>query len=265
VDYNAQRLARTLVSHAYQQALVRTTQKNPFVTKYQWEASNSTRICPLCASRDGVLFDKDDLPLDHPNGMCTFIAVMPDSMVDIADRLGDWAHGKSDPELEEYAKFLYGSGWGAPKESPVEYKYHATKGSSIVGIIEQGLKPNKGHFGKGVYFADSIEDALGWTAETSTGGKTILRVALDFLNSKGYEEYTALESGYGMAEGLVNSKIPFDKIQIKVGDDWWSLPQYARHYENLVYNRLSSAAQRKVDKQWLKETEEWVKSRTQNP
>ena len=109
IDYNAQRLARTMVSHAYQQAFVRTTQKNPFVTKYKWDSSNSGRVCELCASRDGVLFNKNELPLDHPNGMCTFIAVMEDSMVDMADRIADWALGNTDPELDAYAKYLKNS------------------------------------------------------------------------------------------------------------------------------------------------------------
>lgn len=108
VDYSAQRLARTLVSHAYQQAFVKTTQKNPFVTKYQWVGSNSHRICPICIDRDGKLFDKDALPLDHPNGMCTFVAVIEDSMEDIADRIEDWANGKEDSGLDAYAKDLYG-------------------------------------------------------------------------------------------------------------------------------------------------------------
>lgn len=108
VDYNAQRLARTAVSHAYQQSFVRTTQKNPFVTKYKWLGSNSHRICPICAERDGKLFEKDELPLDHPNGMCTFVAVMDGSMVDMADRIADWYDGKYDPELDEYVKHLSG-------------------------------------------------------------------------------------------------------------------------------------------------------------
>lgn len=115
VDYNAQRLARTMVSHAYQQAFVRTTQKNPFVSKYKWEASNSGRVCEICAERDGKLFDKDDLPLDHPNGMCTFTAVM-DNLDIIGERLGDWAAGKPDPELDKWAEDLYGKGWEKRKE-----------------------------------------------------------------------------------------------------------------------------------------------------
>lgn len=110
VDYSAQRLARTMVSHAYQQSFVRTTQKNPFVTKYKWVSSGGARTCEICAERDGVEYSKTDLPLDHPNGMCTFVAVIEDSMTDIADRIADWALGKSDSELDEFANYLQDGG-----------------------------------------------------------------------------------------------------------------------------------------------------------
>lgn len=110
VDYNAQRLARTMVSHAYQQSFVRTTQNNPFVTKYKWVSSGGARMCQLCADRDGVEYSKTDLPLDHPNGMCTFVAVIEDSMTDIADRIADWALGGSDPELDTFARTLRSGG-----------------------------------------------------------------------------------------------------------------------------------------------------------
>lgn len=110
VDYSAQRLARTMVSHAYQQSFVRTTQKNPFVTKYKWVSTGGARTCEICAERDGVEYSKTDLPLDHPNGMCTFIAVIEDSMTDIADRIADWALGGSDPELDTFARTLRSGG-----------------------------------------------------------------------------------------------------------------------------------------------------------
>lgn len=118
VDYSAQRLARTMVSHAYQQSFVRTTQKNPFVTKYKWVSSGGARTCEICAGRDGVEYSKTDLPLDHPNGMCTFIAVIKDSMTDIADRIADWANGKPDPELDTWAKDL---GSKASEASPLSH------------------------------------------------------------------------------------------------------------------------------------------------
>nr|DAK80073.1 MAG TPA: minor capsid protein [Caudoviricetes sp.] len=106
IDYNAQRLARTLVAHAYQQSLEKTCQKNPFVTGYKWVSANSDRTCELCKERDGQIYAKGDLPLDHPNGLCTFIAVIPDSMTDISNRLADWVKGKPDSALDEFAKSL---------------------------------------------------------------------------------------------------------------------------------------------------------------
>lgn len=102
VDYNAQRLARTLVQHGYQQSFVATTQKNPFITEYIWR-SNGSRACPLCLDRDGVHYQKDQLPLDHPNGMCTMEPAVVDNLV---DQLADWFNSpdRTFPEIDEFAK-----------------------------------------------------------------------------------------------------------------------------------------------------------------
>lgn len=70
VDYNAQRLARTLIQHTYQQVLVALTKDNPYVNGYIWHA-NGARSCELCEERDGQIYSAEDLPLDHPNGMCS--------------------------------------------------------------------------------------------------------------------------------------------------------------------------------------------------
>ena len=72
VDYSAQRLARTLVQHSYQQSFVEATKDNDLIESYTWIA-NGSRVCPLCADRNGKVFAKDDLPLDHPNGMCVWV------------------------------------------------------------------------------------------------------------------------------------------------------------------------------------------------
>lgn len=69
-DYNAQRLARTLIQHTYQQTLVALTKDNPFVIGYIWHA-NGAHSCALCDERDGQIYSVEDLPLDHPNGMCS--------------------------------------------------------------------------------------------------------------------------------------------------------------------------------------------------
>ena len=96
IDYNALRLARTMISHAYQQSFENVNRNDPFVVGYRWLTSNfHGRVCEICRERAetdqfglGVgVFPKDQLPLDHPNGMCTFEAVIPDSMTDIARKI----------------------------------------------------------------------------------------------------------------------------------------------------------------------------------
>ncbi len=104
VDYNAQRLSRTSVTHAYQLSFQRATKDNPFVEQYQWNSSNAGKTCELCAKRDGKLFDKDKLPLDHPNGMCVVTAVIPKELDEIAEELNDWANGESNPALDKWLR-----------------------------------------------------------------------------------------------------------------------------------------------------------------
>ena len=108
VDYNAQRLARTMVSHAYQQSLLATTKYNPFVTGYKWRSAHTHRTCELCNSRDGKTFSAEELPLDHPNGLCTFLVELDGSLEDVANRLGDWANGADDPALDRWMSSMGG-------------------------------------------------------------------------------------------------------------------------------------------------------------
>ncbi|MCL2710916.1 MAG: hypothetical protein FWE95_08550 [Planctomycetaceae bacterium] len=78
VDYNAQRLARTLVQHSYQQSFVESVKDNPLIAGIRWIA-NGSRVCPLCESMHGTIYAKDELPLDHPQGMCVFEPVVVDN------------------------------------------------------------------------------------------------------------------------------------------------------------------------------------------
>ena len=103
VDYSAQRLARTAVTHAYQLSLERATKDNPFVEGYRWHSSNGGRVCPLCRERDGRLYEKGSLPLDHPNGMCVVTAEISKSYEEIGRELGDWAAGRNqNPALDRW-------------------------------------------------------------------------------------------------------------------------------------------------------------------
>lgn len=104
VDYNAQRLARTLMQHSYQQSFIETTKNNPFITDYIWN-SNGPRVCDICKARDGKHFKKDELPMDHPNGMCVMV---PNVTKDLEKKIADWVNGLDGtyPEIDEFAKSL---------------------------------------------------------------------------------------------------------------------------------------------------------------
>lgn len=101
VEYNSQRLARTLIQHGYQTSFIAVTEKNPFVIDYIWRA-NGSRVCQLCMDRDGQHYKKDELPLDHPNGMCT---MEPNTDPDIEDKLADWINSIDGtyPDLDAFA------------------------------------------------------------------------------------------------------------------------------------------------------------------
>lgn len=105
VDYNAQRLARTLIQHSYQQSVVETTKNNPFVTGYRWIA-NGSRVCPLCQDRDGTIYQAEDLPLDHPNGQCVMEPVV--DMDSAIDRMAAWFNGETGdfPDIDDFAREL---------------------------------------------------------------------------------------------------------------------------------------------------------------
>lgn len=102
VDYNAQRLVRTLTQHGYQTSFIAVIEKNPFITKVIWRA-NGSRVCPLCLSRDGKEFNKNEVPMDHPNGMCT---MEPKVVDNLEDKLADWINSPDGtyPEIDEFAK-----------------------------------------------------------------------------------------------------------------------------------------------------------------
>lgn len=109
IDYNAQRLARTSVQHAYQLAFVEATKDNPFVEAYRWITSGGSNVCALCIERESTdayglgegIFPKDELPLDHPNGNCTFEIVTSWTESDARAAVMDWMFGEGDEELNE--------------------------------------------------------------------------------------------------------------------------------------------------------------------
>lgn len=204
VDYNAQRLARTLVQHSYQQSFIETTQKNPFITEYVWR-SNGSRTCELCASRDGVHYSKDDLPMDHPNGMCTMEPVIDDKM---ADKLADWFNSPDGtyPEIDEFAgNFGYQvskvgnvqdfiNKYGMSSKSPSSWFNSLTQAQKAEAKAlknESGLTWNQ-WYEKNIYNGDG----------SNLGGK------------KKIQAFSDIQEKYLKPYGFTKDKMPYDF------DDW---------------------------------------------
>lgn len=185
VDYSAQRLARTAVTHAYQLSLERATKDNPFVDGYRWHSSNGGRVCPLCRERDGQLYEKGSLPLDHPNGMCVVTAEISKSYEEIGRELGDWAAGRSqDPELD---KWLYND---KIKLSPpplhinIQLFAKIPKEKFINYALDPVRQPDK---------AKAFKEALGYTLENY---QELIDNISSHLDKKKLVEKG--DSGYGM-------------------------------------------------------------------
>lgn len=114
VDYNAQRLVRTLNQHAYQQSVIQVVKDNPFIPGIYWR-SNGSRVCPLCMDRDGNFYKWNELPMDHPNGMCTMEPAT--DMDKTIDQLADWIKEPDGtyPEIDKFAEKLgYEPNWKMP-------------------------------------------------------------------------------------------------------------------------------------------------------
>ena len=104
IDYNAQRMARTMINHAYQQSIIEISKDNPFVSGIQWKAAFTKTTCEICESRNNVIYPVNSVPLDHPNGKCTFIAVINKNYKEIADDLANWVNGEENEGIDKFAK-----------------------------------------------------------------------------------------------------------------------------------------------------------------
>lgn len=218
VDYNAQRLARTLVQHGYQQSFIATTQKNPFITEYVWR-SNGSRVCDLCKARDGVHYKKTELPMDHPNGMCTMEPVVADDMI---DQLADWFNSPDGtyPEIDAFAgNFGYqASKTGTVQDFIAKYGMSSKSPSSWFNSLTQiqkaeakALKDQSG-LTWNEWYEKNIYDGDG----SNLGGK-----------KKKIQAFSNVQEKYLKPYGFTKDKMPYDF------DDWAHKVSYEQASEIL--------------------------------
>lgn len=115
VSYQAQRLARTSITHAAAETQIQTAKKNPFNRGMKWNLSPShgARMhgkqdeCDDYAGNDSYglgagIFPADKTPIQHPNCMC----YLTEWLVEIDDaisRINKWVEGNEDRELESWS------------------------------------------------------------------------------------------------------------------------------------------------------------------
>lgn len=119
ISYNASRLVRTLLNHAYQQSFKEAGDRNPWIRFYIWHSAGiHGRTCQVCIDLDGQRFRKDSdsesispyppLPLDHPNGLCSWSYDF-DTRSMTTD-LANWTNGTGNPqrnrEIDDYQNYI---------------------------------------------------------------------------------------------------------------------------------------------------------------
>lgn len=232
VDYNAQRLARTMVSHAYQQSFVETTKKNPFVTKYQWLSSGGERMCDICEARNEQYYDKDDLPLDHPMGMCTFVAVIEDSTEEMVNRLADWANGADDPELDTWMESL---GVQVEKSDiPKAPEKHLTPEEMQQQLFSQREKDIQS-LGKS-FIGNMTEYEKDCIYQYTSDGYEVIN---EYLRSKGTTDNTVRVVTESIETALSKNKLPTDMV-VKRSTDFSELVGFLPSDSGYSKDKLSS-------------------------
>lgn len=217
VDYNAQRLARTLVQHGYQQSFIATTQKNPFITEYIWR-SNGSRVCDLCKARDGVHYKKTELPMDHPNGMCTMEPVVVDDMV---DQLADWFNSPDGtyPEIDAFAgNFGYqASKTGTVQDFIAKYGMSSKSPSSWFNSLTQIQKAE----------AKALKDQSGLTWNEWYEKNIYNGDGSNLGGKKKIQAFSDVQEKYLKPYGFTKDKMPYDF------DDWSHKVSYEQASEIL--------------------------------
>lgn len=117
VDYNAQRLLRTSINHAFYFTNMQNYKENPFIDAVHWELSSQhfTRqvkhfgedVCDRYANQNDYNlgtgnFPKNEVPIPHPSCMCFQSAVMGKSLNNIAEELNTWMNGETNKSLDNW-------------------------------------------------------------------------------------------------------------------------------------------------------------------
>lgn len=194
LDYESLRLARTTITHQAQIETINTKKVNPYMGGVQWHSNHEAgRTCDACNALDGRLFiiDKEDIPLDHPNGACWLEPVWmingkKATPEDIAKDMRAWANGeKNSGAMDKIPEYKGLGGTAKPK----------TK--SIKKTIKRAVKQ------RGIY-----------TEEERAAKYTELHETLKKQISKTNKKYTT----EGILEALKQAPLDVQDMYLSIGE-----------------------------------------------
>lgn len=132
LDYEALRLMRTTTTHMAQLSAINSHKVNPYSTAVIYHTGHAgSRTCNMCKERNGKKFKLDEVPLDHPNGLCwlePFISVdgkNPASLSDLMDDMNNYYDGKPNSGLMD--KWVKENGGTPVKPKPAKKKPQPAK------------------------------------------------------------------------------------------------------------------------------------------
>lgn len=193
LDYESLRLARTTITHQAQIETINTKKVNPYMGGVQWHSNHEAgRTCDACNALDGRIFivDKEDIPLDHPNGACWLEPVWmingkKATPEDIAKDMRAWANGeKNSGAMDKIPEY---KGLGGTKTPTKSIK------KTIKGAVKQ----------RGIY-----------TEEERAAKYTELHETLKKQISKTNKKYTT----EGILEALKQAPLDVQDMYLSIGE-----------------------------------------------
>lgn len=154
LDYESLRLARTTITHQSQIETINTRKVNPYMGGVKWHSNHEAgRTCDLCNERDGHIFivDKEDIPLDHPNGACWLEPVWmingkEATPEEIAKDMRAWANGeKNSGAMNKIPEYKGLGGTKTPTKSIKKTIKRAVKQRGIYTEEERAAKYTELH------------------------------------------------------------------------------------------------------------------------
>jgi hypothetical protein len=154
LDYESLRLARTTITHQSQIETINTKKVNPYMGGVQWHSNHEAgRTCDACNALDGRIYiiDKEDIPLDHPNGACWLEPVWmingkKATPEDIAKDMRAWANGeKNSGAMDKIPEYKGLGGTKQPAKSIKKTIKKAVKQRGIYTEEERAAKYTELH------------------------------------------------------------------------------------------------------------------------